>query len=172
MSLALLKSKSTIIQQFTANNYKFEYFIRYISIVVVGFFPLFVLSADSRLNKNNINPVFRFRSFFTILIILLIPIPILFAAMYDWGRVVNIAYTFSIFTYFYLIKNNYYKIEEGRFYLIIKNFFKNKRYYYVIFFLYCFCWNIKTVISDRVGSFPIYRIITKSTKILLNLFNN
>ena len=53
-----------------------------------------------------------------------------------------------------------------------KNFFKNKRYYYVIFFLYGFCWNIKTVISDRVGSFPIYRIITKSTKILLNLFTN
>ena len=86
MSLALLKSKSTIIQQFTSNNYKFEYFIRYISIVVVGFFPLFVLSADSRLNKNNINLLFKFRSFFTILIILLTPIPILFAAMYEIGR--------------------------------------------------------------------------------------
>ena len=88
--------------------------------------------------------------------------------MYDWGRVVNIAYTFSIFTYFYLIKNDYLQIKEGHFYLKIKKILNNKKYYYILFFLYFSCWNIKTVISDRVGSFPIYRIITKSIKILIN----
>ena len=168
MSLALLKSKSTILQQFTANNYKLEYFVRYISIIVVGFFPLFVLSLNSKLYKKKINLLFKFKSFFTYLIFLLIPIIILFAAMYDWGRVVNIAYTFSIFTYFYLVKNNYLRLKKIKLYLIIKKFFSNKKYYYTVFFIYCFCWNIKTVISDRVGSFPIYRIITKSIKILIN----
>jgi hypothetical protein len=168
MSLALLKSKSTILQQFTGNNYKIEYFIRYISIIIVGFFPLFLLSANSKLHKKKVNLLFKFKSFFIPLVILLIPVPILFAAMYDWGRVVNIAYTFSIFTYFYLIKNDYFNLEEGHFYLSIKKIFNNKVFYYIVFFAYSFCWNIKTVISDKIGSVPIYKIITKSIKILIN----
>jgi len=168
MSLALLKSKSTILQQFTANNYKIEYLVRYFSIIVVGFLPLFILSENSKLYKKKINLFFKFKSFFKPLIILLSAVPIFFAALYDWGRAVNIAYTFSIFTYFYLIKNNYFQLKEGHFYLLIKKFFNNKKYYYILFFIFCFCWNVKTVISDRVGSFPIYRIITKSIKILIN----
>ncbi len=168
MSLALLKSKSTILQQFTGNNYKIEYFIRYISIIIVGFFPLFLLSVNSKLHKKKVNHLFKFKSFFIPLVILLIPVPILFAAMYDWGRVVNIAYTFSIFTYFYLIKNDYFNLEEGHFYLSIKKIFNNKVFYYIVFFAYSFCWNIKTVISDKIGSVPIYKIITKSIKILIN----
>ena len=168
MSLSLLKSKSTILQQFMTS-YKLEYIVRYISIIIVGFLPLFILSANSKLYKKKINLLFKFKSFFTPLIILLSPVPILFAAMYDWGRVVNISYTFSVFTYFYLIKNDYLRLNNGHFYLLIKNFFYNKKYYFIIFFIYCLCWNIKTVISDRVGSFPIYRIITKSIKILLTI---
>ena len=167
MSLSLLKSKSTILQQFMTS-YKIEYIVRYILIIMAGFLPLFILSANSKLYKNKINLLFKFKSFFTPLIILLSPVPILFAAMYDWGRVVNIAYTFSIFTFFYLIKNDYFQLKEGHFYLSIKKFFNNKKYYHIVFFIFCFCWNIKTVISDRVGSFPIYRIITKSIKILIN----
>jgi len=167
MSLSLLKSKSSILQQFMTS-YKIEYIVRYILIIIVGFLPLFILSANSKLRKNKINLLFKFKSFFTPLIILLSSAPILFAAMYDWGRVVNIAYTFSIFTFFYLLKNDYFQLKEGHFYLSIKKIFNNKKYYYILFFIFCFCWNIKTVISDRVGSFPIYRIITKSIKILIN----
>ena len=167
MSLSLLGSKSTILQQFMTS-YKIEYIVRYILIIIVGFLPLFILSANSKLRKNKINLLFKFKSFFTPLIILLSSAPILFAAMYDWGRVVNIAYTFSIFTFFYLLKNDYFQLKEGHFYLSIKKIFNNKKYYYIVFFIFCFCWNIKTVISDRVGSFPIYRIITKSIKILIN----
>ena len=167
MSLSLLGSKSTILQQFMTS-YKIEYIVRYVLIIIVGFFPLFILSANSKLYKNKTNLFFEFKSFFTPLIILLSPVPILFAAMYDWGRVVNIAYTFSIFTFFYLIKNDYFHLKEGHFYLSIKKIFNDKKYYYITFFIFCFCWNVKTVISDRVGSFPIYRIITKSIKILIN----
>jgi hypothetical protein len=167
MSLSLLKSKSSILQQFMTS-YKIEYIVRYILIIIVGFLPLFILSANSKLRKNKINLLFKFKSFFTPLIILLSSAPILFAAMYDWGRVVNIAYTFSIFTFFYLIKNDYFHLKEGHFYLSIKKIFNDKKYYYITFFIFCFCWNVKTVISDRVGSFPIYRIITKSIKILIN----
>ena len=150
MSLSLLGSKSTILQQFMTS-YKIEYIVRYILIIIVGFLPLFILSANSKLYKNKTNLFFKFKSFFTPLIILLSPVPVLFAAMYDWGRVVNIAYTFSILTFFYLIKNDYFHLKESHFYLSIKKIFNYKKYYYITFFIFCFCWNVKTVISDRVG---------------------
>lgn len=166
MSLGLLTSKSTIAQQFLIP--KFEYIVRYILIIIVGFFPLFVLCANSKFYKKKINLIFKFKTFFLILIILLCPIPVLFAAMYDWGRVINISYTFSILTFLFLINNKYLQIYEGKFYLLIKNFLSYKRYNYIIFFLYCFCWNIKTVISDKIGTIPIYQIIRKSAKIVIN----
>ena len=167
MSLGLLTSKSTIAQQFS-NTYKLEYILRHTLIIIVGFFPLFILSANSKFYKKKINLIFKFKSFFSILIILLCPILVLFAAMYDWGRVVNISYTFSILTFLFLLKNKYLQIYEGKFYLLIKNFLSNKRYNYIIFFLYCFCWNIKTVISDKIGTVPIYQIIRKTIKIVIN----
>jgi hypothetical protein len=170
MSLNLLRSKSTIIQQFTYNfpNYKIEYFIRYTLIILIGFFPLIILCANSKLYQNKINFFFKFKSFLLPLIFLLGFTPICYAAMYDWGRVVNISYTFAIFSYFFLIKNNYIFQKKNKFYLLLNSFFCKKKYYYIIFFIFCFCWNVKTVISERVGSFPIYRIITKIIKILLN----
>lgn len=167
MSLGLLTSKSTIAQQFS-NAYKLEYILRYALIIIVGFFPLFILSANSKFYMKKINLIFKFKSFFLILIILLCPILVLFAAMYDWGRVVNISYTFSILTFLFLLKNKYLQIYEGKFYLLIKNFLSIKRYNYITFFLYCFCWNIKTVISDKIGTIPIYQIIRKSAKIVIN----
>jgi len=170
MALDMLKSKSTITQQFTENfpAYKIENFIRYILIILVGFLPLFILSANSKLDIKKINLFFKFRSFLIPSIILLGLTPVCFAAMYDWGRVVNISYTFSIFTYFFLIKNNYIFFKEDRSFSLIKKSFDNKNYYVILFFIYCFCWNIKTVITDKVGSIPLYKIITKSAKILIN----
>ena len=88
--------------------------------------------------------------------------------MYDWGRIVNISYTFSIFTFFFLIKNNYIFHKKNKFYMLLNRFFKNKKYYYTIFFIYCFCWNLKTVISDKIGTVPVYKIVTKTIKISLN----
>jgi hypothetical protein len=170
MALEMLKSKSTIAQQFTENfpAYKIENFIRYILIILVGFFPFFILSANSKLDKKKINLFFKFKSFLFPSIILLGLTPVCFAAMYDWGRVVNISYTFSIFTYYFLIKNNYIFFKEDKSFLYIKKVFNNKNYYFILFFVYSFCWNIKTVITDKVGSIPLYKIITKSAKILIN----
>jgi hypothetical protein len=169
-ALNMLKTKSTITQQFTENfpSYKIEYFVRYALIILIGFLPLLILSANSKIYQKKINLLITFKSFLNPLIILLSFTLICYAAMFDWGRVVNISYTFSIFTYFFLIKNNYIFLIESKFYLSIKNFFDNKKYYYIIFFVYCFCWNVKTVITDRVGSVPVYKVITKSIKILIN----
>jgi hypothetical protein len=169
-ALNLLKTKSTITQQFTDNfpSYKIEYFIRYALIILIGFLPLLILSASSKIYQNKINFFFKFKSFLIALIFLLSLTPICYAAMYDWGRIVNISYTFSVFTYFFLVKNNYIFYKKNKFYFLLNRFFKNKRYYYIIFFIYCFCWNLKTVISDKVGTLPVYKIVTKTIKILFN----
>lgn len=170
MSLSMLKSKSSIIQQFTdvMPLYKIEYFIRYIFILFIGFLPLFILSCNSNFANTKIKVTNYFKSFFSVLILLLCLVPIFFAAMLDWGRVTNIVYTISVLLYFFLLKNKYIYTVQSKIYSSISNFLNNKNYYYFIFFLYCFCWNIKTTFSEKIGSFPIYRILTKSIKILIN----
>ena len=169
MALSLLKTKSGIVQQFTANYpfYKFNYLLRYLLIIFIGFFPLFLLSANYKFNKK-INPIFSFKTFLPVFIILLFLSFSILMFMQDWGRAVNMAYTFSIFTFFFLIKNNYIYLKQGKFYLLVINFFKNKKYYFVVFFFYCFCWNIKILMSEKVAFFQIYKIVTKSIKILLS----
>jgi|688.fasta_scaffold285379_1 hypothetical protein len=170
MSLSMLKSKSSIIQQFTdvMPLYKIEFFIRYFFILFIGFLPLLILSCNSNFTNTKIKIINYFKSFFSVLILLLCLVPIFFAAMLDWGRVTNIVYTISVLLYFFLLKNKYIFTVQSKIYSSINNFLNNKNYYYFIFFLYCFCWNIKTLFSEKIGSFPIYRILTKSIKILIN----
>ena len=172
MALSMLKSKSTIIQQFTdvMPMYKIEYFIRYIFILFVGFLPLLILSYNSNFTNKKIKILNFFKSFFSPLLLLLCFVPIFFAAMLDWGRVTNIIYTVSVLLYFFLLKNKYIYIVPSNIYLSINKFLNKKYYYYFFFILYCFCWNIKTIFSEKIGSFPIYRIVRKAFKILINQF--
>ena len=168
MALNLLISKSGILQQFEANIefYKISYIFRYMMIILIGFMPLFILSANSKFKNKNL--IFNFKSFLPIILILLLLSLTFLTAMQDWGRAINIIYTFSILTYFFLINNNYLILNKGRFYLILEKIFDNKKYYYFLFFFYCFGWNMKTLMSEKIGSFPIYRIVTKVIKILIN----
>lgn len=170
MALSMLKSKSTIIQQFTEVMplYKIEYFIRYILILFVGFLPLLILSYNSNFTNKKIKILNFFKSFFGPLLLLLSFVPIFFAAMLDWGRVTNISYTVSALLYFFLLKNNYIYVVPSNIYLSVNKFLNRKYYYYFFFILYCFCWNIKTIFSEKIGSFPIYRIALKAFKILIN----
>ena len=170
MALSMLKSKSTIIQQFTEVMplYKIEYFIRYILILFVGFLPLLILSYNSNFTNKKIKILNFFKSFFSPLLLLLCFVPIFFAAMLDWGRVTNIIYTVSVLLYFFLLKNKYIYIVPSNIYLSINKFLNKKYYYYFFFILYCFCWNIKTIFREKIGSFPIYRIALKGLKMLIN----
>ena len=56
MSCQLLKSKSSIVQQFQGNfgKYSIEIFVRYFLIILFGFAPLFYLLLNSRLKNNNL----------------------------------------------------------------------------------------------------------------------
>ena len=87
---------------------------------------------------------------------------------YDWGRWVNITYSFSILFYIYLFKksiiSNDFKIKNNLWNSIVKK----KILISLIFFIFAFSWAPKTVITGDLGSFPIYRIPYKAFKIINN----
>ena len=110
--------------------------------------------------KNFNKPIFTFY-------IALLPIILLFAAGYDWGRWVNISYVMLALIYYKLLINNHFilnfeKLKKHFFYKI-----KGKAFIF-LFIIYCFGWNPKTVISGDVASFPGYRIPYKVFKIISN----
>ena len=164
----LLKSKSTILDQFKDNLslYSIETFIRYILIIIVGFGPLFLLSFHSKIKNKEL---FFFKNFNNLLfpfLILLSPTLILFAMGVDWGRWVNISYVHYIIFYLYLYKNNLLYISKDSSKIINLNYI-SKNIYIVIFIFYCFSWNPKTVITGDVASFPGYRVPYKFIKAII-----
>ena len=76
-------------------------YLRYLGIFIVGFLPLHYLLFKSRFSsKNNyININFKLGILF---FILYLPSIIIFMFAWDWGRWINILYSFSILLYFYL----------------------------------------------------------------------
>ena len=167
MSCALLKSKSSIYQQFEANfgKYSLEVFVRYFLIILIGFGPLFTLIYYSKLKqaKTIFSKKFNLLSIF---LFLLSPVLLLFAMGYDWGRWVSISYIMSLITYFYLYKNRFIILDTKKLNSNKLNLLKPK-YFLYIFIIYAFTWNPKTVITGDVASFPLYRIIYKFIKIYL-----
>ena len=114
MSCALLKTKSSIYQQFQGNfdKYSVEIFVRYILIIIIGFGPLFILLFNSKLKKSIFIFLNKFNNLLFPYLILLSPVILLFAMGYDWGRWVNISYVFSIISFVYIYKNNLITISE------------------------------------------------------------
>ena len=167
MSCELLKSKSSIYQQFEGNfgRYSFVILFRYFLIFLVGFGPLFLLLLNTKF-KNKILLFKNFKNLFFPFLILLSPITVLFAMGYDWGRWINISYFFSFVTFIYLNKNNMINISLK---FLEKDVFKkiNRKIFIFLVIFYCFGWNPKTVMTGDVASFPGYRIPYKTLKIIL-----
>jgi len=169
MSANLLVSNTIYFSTFDVvhQNAHIEHYIRYILIFLIGFFPLNLLVSKNRfLEKNN----FIAKNFKPNILFFLLYSPsiLLFIWGYDWGRWVNITYSFSILFYIYLFKksiiSNDFKIKNN----LWKSIVKKKILISLIFFIFAFSWNPKTVITGDVGSFPIYRIPYKAFKIINN----
>ena len=164
MSCAMLLSKSSIYDQFKVNFilFNFEIFLRYFLIILIGFGPLFILIKFSQFKKLNYK-IFLF--------LIAPPIFILFMMMSDWGRIVNIFYTFSIISFLYLYKKELVIIDNE----ILGNFFVkilNKKYIYTIFFIiFCFGWNPKTSLTGDVATNPIWKIPYNASKKILGFDN-
>ena len=168
MSCALLKTKSSIYDQFTTNldHYSFEVFFRYFLIILIGFAPLFILALHSSFKEKDLLFFKNFKNLLIPLVIILSPITILFAMAYDWGRYLNIGYVFSILFYLNLYKKNILVTNKVNSNHKILKIFNNKKFFIVFFIVYCFGWNHKTVITGDIASFPGYRIPYKVIKII------
>jgi hypothetical protein len=173
MSCGMLLSRSSIISQF-ATNYDaliFESLIRYPLIVLIGFGPIFLLSFNTKL-KVKILFFKHFKNLLYPILLVLTPVLVLFAMMGDWGRIVNISYTFTVLFYFYLLQNNLLEINLGKIAKKI-SFVQNKKYLLIIcFVLYAFGWTPQTTLRGDVSSFPGYRVPYKTMKILYHKIDN
>ena len=157
MSCALLLGKSSLYDQFNANFnlFNFEIFLRYFLIILIGFGPLFILIKFSQ---------FRRLNYKIFLILISPPIFVLFMMMSDWGRIVNIFYTFSIISFLSLYKKKFVLINNE----ILRNFFVkilNRKYIYTLFFIiFCFGWNPKTSLTGDIGTNPLWKIPYNASK--------
>ena len=85
--------------------FKFTYALRYLIIITVGFFPLYLLSIFSKVtNKNQVLFISKFKNLFFPFLLAFLPSTVLYLVMYDWARVIHISYTFSLLTFLYLIR--------------------------------------------------------------------
>ena len=166
-SCSLLKTKSSIVAQFMAvfNNITITSFFRYFLIMLIGFFPLMILIYNSSFKK-----VFFLNKFekllIPFLITLIIPI-LLFTAMTDWGRIVNMIYSFSILTFLFLIKNSLIKLNNEVLYFdyLYKT---RKKIFIILFYLFAFGWNPKTQIRGDIATNTLYKIIYNTSKNMLD----
>ena len=173
MSCAMLESRSSIISQFVQNfkSVTFDGLIRYPLIILIGFAPIFLLSFNSKL-KAEVLFFKHFKNLLHPILLLLTPVLVLFAMGGDWGRWVNISYTFTVLFYFYLLQNNLIKINLVKITKKI-SFVQNKKSLLVVcFILYAFGWTPQTSLRGDVSSFPGYRVPYKTVKILYQKINN
>ena len=166
MSCALLKTKSSVMDQFSGNYHKYslEVFLRYSMIIIFGFAPLIILIKNSNLNSKNLFFFKYFKNLIFVFTIILSPIILLFAMGYDWGRWVNIGYVFTVCFYFYFLENKEIildeKFMENKLYIILKN----KKIFLFIFIIFCFGWNPKTVVSADIATNPLWKIPYNASK--------
>ena len=136
-------------------------------IFFIGFLPLNLLITKNsfKQNSNFINKNFKLH---TVFFILYSPSILLFIFGYDWGRWINITYTFSILLYFFLLKNelitNKLPINSN----FIKKILSNKKYLIPLFFIFAFGWNPKTVITGDISTNSLYKIVYNSSKKIFN----
>tara|TARA_B100000795_G_scaffold89669_1_gene65272 strand:+ start:205 stop:837 length:633 start_codon:yes stop_codon:yes gene_type:complete len=171
MSCSLLGYKTSIKAQYTAvfDLLSFEIIFRYSLIVLIGFSALFVLIYNTKLKDqlffldSQIFKLVNSKNLFLTFIILLLPSLMLAASMTDWGRVVNMAYTFSILTYIYLIKNELIVVKERI--LIFDNFYiYRKKFFILLLIIFAFWWNPKTGMTGDIGTNSLYKIIYNTSK--------
>ena len=149
------------------DNAQFVHYLRYVLIFLIGFAPLHILVSKSNfVEKDNfITKNFKPRSLF---FILYIPSILLFIYGYDWGRWINITYTFSILLYVYLLKNSIIESEFEIKNLIINKIINNKFLILSMFLIFAFFWNPKTVITGDIATNTGYKIIYNTSKKLFN----
>jgi len=152
--------------EYVTSRFEIEYLLTHLLIIILVFCPIIFYSYYDSF-KINIGKFSIKKILLKLNLILIASIFVFMLIGYDWGRWINIGYSFLILTIFFLIKNlniDFYKNKISLFF--DKFLINNRRLFYLLFFCYTFTWNMKVIMTDDIGSFPYYRIITKSLKII------
>ena len=147
--------------------FKLTHALRYLIIILVGFFPLYLLSTYSKVNsKKKLLITSKFKNLFFPFLLAFLPSTVLYLIMYDWARIVHISYTFSLLTFLYLLKKNFIVLTNQK---IQINYIStvSKRFFILIFIIFSFSWNPKVVMPDDVASKPVYAIPYKFYKLFI-----
>ncbi len=152
--------------EYVTSRFKLEYLFTHLIIIILCFAPIILYSYFDNFKIYIGN--FSLKKILLKLNLLLIFSMLLFMLIgYDWGRWINIGYSFSILNLFFLIKNSNIDFYNNKISLFFDKFsMNNSKIFYFLFFCYTFTWNMKVIMTDDIGSFPYYRIITKSLKII------
>ena len=166
MSCGMLLSKASLYAQFESNfdKYSFVVFFRYFFIILFGFGALIILSKNSNLIFNNTFFFKYFPNLFLPISIMLLPIIILFAMGFDWGRWVNISYVFSITFYLYLYKNEKIILKNFNLDKSSFKFLNNNKIFIIILIFLCFGWNPKTVMTGDIATNPLWKVPYNASK--------
>ena len=89
---------------------------------------------------------------------------ILFLMMSDWGRIVNIFYTFSIISFIYLYRKKFLIISDKIQNNILAKLLNKKKIYIIFFIIFSFGWNPKTSLVGDVGTNPLWKIPYNASK--------
>ena len=137
--------------------------IRYTLIVLIGFYPLFNLLQISKLNNKELFFLSNYKNLLFPFIVVFSPSLFLYVLMYDWGRIVHISYSFMLLSYIFLLKNNLIKIDQDK---LSQNIFINlsNKMFFILFIIFCLCWNPKTVMRADIATNSFYKIIYNSSK--------
>jgi len=137
--------------------------IRYTLIVLIGFYPLFNLLKISKLNNKELFFLSNYKNLLFPFIVVFSPSLFLYIFMYDWGRIVHISYSFMLLSYIFLLKNNLIKIDQDK---LSQNIFINlsNKMFFILFIIFCLCWNQKTVMRADIATNSFYKIIYNSSK--------
>ena len=171
MSCSMLGYKTSIKAQYASvfDLLSYEVILRYSLIVLIGFSALLILTYNTKLKDklffldSQIFKLVNSKNLFLTFIILLLPSLMLAASMTDWGRVVNMAYTFSILTYIYLIKNKLIIVKERI--LFFDNFYIYKKNFFILLvIIFAFGWNPKTGMTGDIGTNSLYKIVYNTSK--------
>ena len=137
--------------------------IRYILIILIGFYPLFNLLKISKLSNTKLFFFSKFKNLLFPFIFAFIPSIFLYFIMYDWGRIVHTSYSFMLLSYIFLLKNNLIEIDQEK---LAQNVFENlsNKIFIILFIIFCLCWNPKTVMRADISTNSFYKIIYNSSK--------
>ena len=152
--------------EYVTSRFKIEYLLTHLLIIIFCFSPIIFYSYHDNF-KISFGKISVNKTLLKLNLFLIASIFLFMLIGYDWGRWINIGYSFLILTIFFLIKNSNIDFYKNKISIFFDEFLiNNRRIFYLVFFCYTFTWNMKVIMTDDIGSFPYYRIITKSIKII------